>query len=206
MAISNLETIIDNIEQMIENVRPDPRGRINLPKDNLRQLIGELKNAIPEEIKRYNEKTRELEQTKFRELEKARHNAERILTEANEMRDRILSENDQVKLAEEKANQILIEAENKAKEILSRSQQQVMIIEERAYKDYDSTLDYMTNFVQTLGNDIAGAMNVQLGELRNKLTEIINKRQELQNTIARTKAADNSMQNAQQGINRQTWS
>ena len=30
MAISNLETIIDNIEQMIENVRPDARGKVML--------------------------------------------------------------------------------------------------------------------------------------------------------------------------------
>mgnify|MGYP002869554902 CR=1 FL=1 len=64
MAISNLETIIDNIEQMIDNVRPDNRGRIMLPKDTLRQLMGELKTSIPDEIKRYNEKTRELEQSK----------------------------------------------------------------------------------------------------------------------------------------------
>ena len=89
MAISNLETIIDNIEQMIDNVRPDNRGRIMLPKDTLRQLIGELKTSIPDEIKRYNEKARELELSKNRELEQARHNAERIMNEANEMKELI---------------------------------------------------------------------------------------------------------------------
>ena len=35
MAIINLETIIDNIEQMIENVRPDARGKVMLQKMSL---------------------------------------------------------------------------------------------------------------------------------------------------------------------------
>ena len=100
MAISNLETIIDNIEQMIENVRPDARGKVMLQKNELRQLLGELKTSIPDEIKKYNEKTRELEQSKNRELEQARHNAERIMNEANDMKEKMLNESEQIKLAE----------------------------------------------------------------------------------------------------------
>lgn len=192
MAISNLETIIDNIEQMIENVRADNRGRILLPKDNLRQLVGELKGAIPEEIKRYNEKTRELEQTKSRELEKARHNAERIMTEANEMRDRLLNENEQVKLAETRAKQITDEAMANANQVLSQAQAQVSGIQNKALKEYDDSLAFMINYIQNIGNDIANTMNAQLRELQNKLNEIVNTRNELQQSVARSQMNGNA--------------
>ena len=131
MAISNLETIIDNIEQMIENVRPDTRGRVMLPKDTFRQLIGELKTSIPDEIKKYNEKTRELEQSKNRELELARKNAERIMIEANDMKDKMLNESEQIKLAEQRAREIMEDATRKANELLANAEANATIYSEQ---------------------------------------------------------------------------
>lgn len=185
MAISNLETIIDNIEQMIENVRPDNRGRIMLPKDTLRQLVGELKGAIPEEIKRYNEKTRELEQSKSRELELARHNAERIMNEANEMKDRMLNESEQVKFAEQKAKEMIEQATAKANELVNRGEAYAAQIQDKAMKDYDDSLTFMINMIQNIGNDVANNMNQQLQALSNKLNEVVKTKNDLQNSLAR---------------------
>lgn len=198
MAISNLETIIDNIEQMIENVRPDTRGRVMLPKDTLRQLVGELKTSIPDEIKRYNEKTRELEQSKNRELEQARHNAERIMNEANEMKDRMLNESEQIKLAEQRSKEIIEEAMRKANEIMANAEVGANQLHERAINEYDDSLRFMINFVQNLGNDVSGIMNAQLQSLSNKLNEIVNTRNELQNGIAKSQMQDN-------GFSRPAW-
>lgn len=198
MAISNLETIIDNIEQMIDAVRPDNRGRIMLPKDTLRQLIGELKSSIPDEIKRYNEKTRELEQSKNRELEQARHNAERIMNEANEMKSKMLNESEQVKLAEQRAESILEEASHRANEMLVNADVNARQIQEKSLKEYDDSLAYMINYIQNLGNEVSNIMNTQLQGLSNKLHEIVNNRNELQNSIARSNAAEN-------GYNRPAW-
>lgn len=198
MAISNLETIIDNIEQMIENVRPDNRGRIMLPKDTLRQLIGELKTSIPDEIKRYNEKTRELEQSKNRELEQARQNAERIMNEANDMKSRMLSESEQVKLAEKRAEEIVSDATRRANEMLYNAESNAIRVQEKSLKEYDDSLVYMINFIQNLGNDISGIMNSQLQGLSNKLNDVINIRNELQNSIMKSQNQDN-------GFNRPAW-
>ncbi len=198
MAISNLETIIDNIEQMIENVRPDTRGRVMLPKDTLRQLVGELKTSIPDEIKRYNEKTRELEQSKNRELEQARHNAERIMNEANEMKDRMLNESEQIKLAEQRSKEIIEEAMRRANEIMANAEVGANQLHERAINEYDDSLRFMINFVQNLGNDVSGIMNAQLQSLSNKLNEIVNTRNELQNGIAKSQMQDN-------GFSRPAW-
>ena len=198
MAISNLETIIDNIEQMVENVRPDTRGRIMLPKDTLRQLVGELKTSIPDEIKKYNEKTRELEQSKNRELEQARHNAERIMNEANEMKDKMLNESEQIKLAEQRASEIIDEATRKAKETLANAEALANQIHDRSLKEYDDSLVFMINFIQNLGSDVSNIMNSQLQALGNKLNEVINTRNELQNNIAKSQMQDNS-------FNRPAW-
>lgn len=191
MAISNLETIIDNIEQMIDNVRPDNRGRIMLPKDTLRQLIGELKTSIPDEIKRYNEKTRELEQSKARELEQARHNAERIMNEANEMKDKMLNESEQVKLAEQRSEEMLQDAARRANEMIANAEVEARRVYENSIKEYDESLAFMINFIQSLGTDVSNIMNTQLQNLSNKLNEVVNARHELQNSIARSKAEEN---------------
>ena len=192
MAISNLETIIDNIEQMIENVRPDTRGRVMLPKDTLRQLVGELKTSIPDEIKRYNEKTRELEQSKNRELEQARHNAERIMNEANEMKNRMLNESEQIKLAEQRAKEIVEEAMRRANDVIANAEVTANQMHERSLKEYDDSLVFMINYIQNLGNDVSGIMNNQLQSLSNKLNDVVNTRNELQNSIARSQVQDNN--------------
>ena len=192
MAISNLETIIDNIEQMIETVRPDTRGRVMLPKDTLRQLVGELKTSIPDEIKKYNEKTRELEQSKNRELEQARHNAERIMNEANDMKERMLNESEQIKLAEQRSNEILEEAMRRANEIMANAQITANQLHERSLKEYDDSLVFMINLIQNTGNDLSQLMNNQLQALSNKLNEVINIRNELQNSIARSNGNDST--------------
>ena len=185
MAISNLETIIDNIEQMIENVRPDARGKVMLQKNELRQLLGELKTSIPDEIKKYNEKTRELEQSKNRELEQARHNAERIMNEANDMKE-------QIKLAEQRANEILDEAMRRANEIMANAQASAMQLHDRSLKEYDDSLVYMINLIQNTGNDLSKTLNNTLQLLSNKLNEVVNIRNELQNTLSRENMQDNS--------------
>lgn len=198
MAISNLETIIDNIEQMIENVRPDTRGRVMLPKDTLRQLIGELKTSIPDEIKKYNEKARELEQSKNRELEIARKNAERIMLEANDMKDRMLNESEQMKLAEQRSREIMDDAMRKANELIANAEINAKQLHERSLKEYDDSLVFMMNFIQTLGNDVSNIMNTQLQSLSNKLNEIINMRNELQKSISQSNMQDN-------GFGRPAW-
>lgn len=191
MAISNLETIIDNIEQMIDNVRPDNRGRIMLPKDTLRQLIGELKNSIPDEIKRYNEKTRELELSKNRELEQARHNAERIMNEANEMKDKMLNESEQVKLAEQRARDVIEDAARRANEMIANAELNARQVYENSIKEYDDSLVYMINFIQNLGTEVSGILNNDLQSLSNKLNEVMNTRNELQNNLARSNVETN---------------
>ena len=180
MAISNLETIIDNIEQMIENVHADNRGRIMLPKDTLRQLLGELKASVPDEIKKFNKKTRELEESKSRELEQARMNAERIMNEANVMRDRLLDENEQVRMAAEKAKQITDDAIAKANDIMQKGEAYARQIQEKSIKEYDDSLAFMLSYIQNIGNDVAGLMNAQLRNLSDKLNSVAQTRNELQ--------------------------
>ena len=200
MALSNLETIIDNIEQLVENVRADNHGRILLPKDNLRQLLGELKDAVPSEIKKYSEKTKELERNKNKELEKARLNAERIMTEANEMRDKLLNENEQVKMAEQKSEQIMKDAMSKANAIMGEGNNRARMMQERSMKEYDDTLSYSINLIQSLGNEIAGLMNNELQNLSNKLAEIAKMRNNLQQSMQRNYEPQNN------GNNTSNWS
>ena len=207
MAISNLETIIENIEQLIENVHADNRGRILLPKDNLRQLLGELKSAVPIEIKRFSEKTRELEKNKSKALEEARNNAERIMQEANAMKDRLLDENEQVKLAEEKANKVLNDATLRGNEILKQAEENAMNIQERALKEYDDSLIYILNYIQNMGNTTQEIMNMQLNNLREKMNEVLDIRRNLHQSLMNRQEKNDAMNNMGNvnDINNRNW-
>ena len=207
MAISNLETIIENIEQLIENVHADNRGRILLPKDNLRQLLGELKSAVPIEIKRFSEKTRELEKNKSKALEEARNNAERIMQEANAMKDRLLDENEQVKLAEEKANKVLSDATLRGNEILKQAEENAMNIQERALKEYDDSLIYILNYIQNMGNTTQEIMNMQLNNLREKMNEVLDIRRNLHQSLMNRQEKNDAMNNMGNvnDINNRNW-
>lgn len=187
MAISNLETIIDDIEQLIETVRPDSKGKIMLPKQELKQLLDELRNSIPSEIKRFSEKTRALETTKQQAIEEARNNAQRIVNEANAMRDRLLDENEQVKIAEERANQILEEAKKQALDLRNRNEQTIISIHEKALKEYDDSLVYMINYIQNLGKQTTELLNNNVITLRDKLNEVIAQRNSLHESISKSR-------------------
>ena len=194
MAISNLETIIDDIEQLIETVRPDSRGKIMLPKTELKQLLSELRNAVPSEIKRFSEKTRALEKTKQQAIDEARANAERIVSEASNLRDKLLDENEQVMMARQKANEILAEANQNAKNIINSSQVNIKAIHDRALKEYDDSLVYMINYIQQLGQQTTDLMNNNIMILKEKLNEIMANRNSLLESIQR----NNELQNQQQ--------
>ena len=194
MAISNLETIIDDIEQLIETVRPDSRGKIMLPKTELKQLLSELRNAVPSEIKRFSEKTRALEKTKQQAIDEARANAERIVSEASNLRDKLLDENEQVMMARKTANEILAEANQNAKNIINSSQVNIKAIHDRALKEYDDSLVYMINYIQQLGQQTTDLMNNNIMILKEKLNEIMANRNSLLESIQR----NNELQNQQQ--------
>ena len=183
MAISNLETTIDDIEQLIATVRPDSKGKIMLPKDELMQLLTELKNSIPSEIKRFSKKTKELEETKNKDIEEARSNAQRIMNEANAMRDRLLDESEQIKIAEEKADQIIQKANAVANDIIMNSEGKVKSIQDRALKEYDDSLVYMINFIQTAGQEMTNMLNNNVAILKEKLNEVMNSRKSLYESI-----------------------
>lgn len=183
MAISNLETTIDDIEQLIERVRPDSKGKIILPKAELKQLLDELRNSIPSEIKRFNDKTRELERSKAQAIDEARANAERIVKEASVMRDRLLDENEQVKIAEEKANQIINQANVRATDIIDNAERGIKSIQDKALKEYDDSLVYMINYIQNLGKEMTDILNTNINMLRDKLSEVVIMRNNLQESI-----------------------
>lgn len=194
MAISNLETIIDDIEQLIETVRPDSKGKIMLPKTELKQLLSELRSAVPSEIKRFSEKTRALEKTKQQAIDEARANAERIVSDAMALKDKMLDENDQVMMARQKANEILAEANQNAKTIINSSQMNIKSIHDRALKEYDDSLVYMINYIQQLGQQTTDMMNNNILVLKEKLSELVSNRNSLIESIQR----NNELQNQQQ--------
>jgi hypothetical protein len=50
----------------------------------------------------------------------------------------------------------------------------------------------MINMIQNMGNDISGIMSNQLQALSNKLNDVVNTRNELQNSLMRQQMQDNN--------------
>ena len=75
---------------------------------------------------------------------------------------------------------------------MANAQASAMQLHDRSLKEYDDSLVYMINLIQNTGNDLSKTLNNTLQLLSNKLNEVVNIRNELQNTLSRENMQDNS--------------
>lgn len=183
MVTSNLEVIIDQMENMIQELRVDGKGKIQLPKEGIMQLIEELRSSLPSEIKRFSDKTKELEESKQRILDEARERAQKVLMEANNEKERLLDNDERIVLAKQEAQKMLEEANMKAQAIIQEAQRQTSGIQAKAIKEYDDSLQFIIRYLNDLGKDTQNQMNEVLTNISIKLNEVVNARQNLQQSL-----------------------
>lgn len=116
---SKIEQIIDEIEEYIDNCKPHnfSSSKIVVNRDEIDELLTELRMKTPEEIKRYQKIISNQEAI----LADAKAKAEAIIAQAQIKTDELVSEHQIMQQAYAQANEIVTQATAQAQEIIDNA-------------------------------------------------------------------------------------
>ncbi len=116
---SKIEQLIDEIEEYIDNCKYQPlsNSKIIVNKEEIDELLRELRMKTPDEIKRY----QKIISNKEAILNEARTKAEALINEATIHTNELINEHEIMQQAYAQANEVVTMATNQAQEILDNA-------------------------------------------------------------------------------------
>lgn len=116
---SRIEQLIDELEEYIESCKPKfmSNSEIIVNKDEIDELLRELRMKTPDEIKRY----QKIISNKEAILNDARAKAEALINEATIHTNELISEHEIMQQAYAQANEVVTMASQQAQEILDKA-------------------------------------------------------------------------------------
>lgn len=116
---SKMEQIIEEIEDYIDGCKPSPisRNKILVNREQLEELLSELRTKTPEEVKRY----QKIISNKEAILADAQAKADQIIAQAQIQTNELVSEHQIMQQAYAQANQIVTAATEQAQQILDNA-------------------------------------------------------------------------------------
>lgn len=122
MGTSRIEQTIEEIYEFIESCKMSPLSstKVVVPKDELYDLLDELKMRVPDEIKRYKKVIANREAI----LADAQKKAEEIIEDAQRQTESIINDSEIVQQAYFQANQIVSQATDEANRMMAKAGQE----------------------------------------------------------------------------------
>ncbi len=116
---SRIEECIEEIETFIENCKYQPLSKTNIivNKEEIDELLQELRSKTPEEIKRY----QQIISNKESILADARKKAQDLIDKATAQTNELINEHEIMQQAYAQANQVIAQAARQAEDILTKS-------------------------------------------------------------------------------------
>lgn len=148
---SRMEQIIEEIEEYIDGCKFQPLSstKIIVNKEELEELIAELRSKTPEEIKRY----QKIISNKEAILADAQAKADQIIAQAQIQTSELVSEHQIMQQAYAQANEVVMIATKQAQEILDNATNEANNIRMGAMSYTDEKLrgleDVLTNSIDT---------------------------------------------------------
>lgn len=146
---SRIEQLIDEIEDYIDscNYARFSNEKILVNKEEIDELLRELRMKTPDEIKRY----QKIISNKEAILNDAREKANQLIDEATAQTTELISEHEIMQQAYVRANEIVTLATNQAQEILDNATREANAMKEAAIQYTD---DILGNIENILGHSI----------------------------------------------------
>ena len=172
---SRIEQLIDEIEEYIDNCKYQPlsNSKIIVNKDEIDDLLRELRQKTPEEIKRY----QKIISNKEAILNDAREKAQALINEATEHTTELINEHEIMQQAYAQANEIVTQATAQAQEIIDNATSDANAIRIGAIQYTD---DLLANAESIIGHT--------LDSYTTKYDGLINSLQECYDTVRSNRA------------------
>lgn len=142
---SRFEQIIDEIEDFIDECKfvPLSNTKIQVDKEQLFYLLGDLRNKMPEEVKRY----QKIISKKEAILADARERADALISETKAQTDQMLSEHEIMQAAYTQARAVIEDANAKAQQIVDDATIEANEVKNAAMRYTDESLENLQNII-----------------------------------------------------------
>ncbi|MCD8120172.1 MAG: vacuolar family H+-ATPase subunit H [Lachnospiraceae bacterium] len=177
MAVNKIEQCINELEEYIENCKfvPMSSSRIMVNKDEIDELISNLRANVPEEIKKY----KKIINNKDTIINSANEKANDMIREATAHINELVSEHEIMQQAYARASEVVESANQQAGEILDQATVEANQIKTAAVTYTDERLSevqgVLTLGMQQFGDKYENMMN----HLQEVLQVVVNNRNEL---------------------------
>lgn len=200
---NNIEQIINEIEDYIDTCKFSPLSttKIMVNKDELEELLEELKLKTPGEIKKY----QRMLANKNSILEDAKQRAENIIAEATEQASAMVNDHEIMQQAYIQGNEIVAKASEEAQKILNNANAEADSIRMGAIEYTDSLLEGIQNTVTYSMENITMRYEAYMKSLQKTLEMVIANRNEL-NVPSTPVANPQNIQKVQEAAEEETFS
>ncbi|HEX3078571.1 MAG TPA: HrpE/YscL family type III secretion apparatus protein [Lachnospiraceae bacterium] len=177
MGASRIEQLIEDIYEFVESCKMQPLSstKVIVPKDELYDLIDELRLRTPDEIKRY----QKIIANKDAILSDAREKAEAMLAQAQEQTNALINEHEIMQQAYYQANDIVEQATREAERILATASHDADEIRQGALAYTEEMLTDVERILAHAYESTKSKNDGLLDALKGNLDIVINNRKEL---------------------------
>lgn len=162
---SRLEQIIAEIEEYIDSCKPQAlsKGKIVVDREEIMELLTELRLKTPDEIKRY----QKIIANKDAIMSDAQAKADEILAQARIQTNELISEHQIMQQAYAQANEVVSIATNQAQEILDKATEDANAIR-------TASIEYTDNLLSNLENIMVHALDTSRAKYEGLLSSLQN--------------------------------
>lgn len=191
---SRIEQIIEEIEEYVDSCKYQPLSttKIVVNKEEIEELLRELRLKTPDEIKRY----QKIISNKDAILEDAQQKADNLIADAQARAQEMVTQHEVMQKAYAQANDTINAANRQAQEILDSATQDANSIRLSAITYTDDMLANIANVLTSTLDDAGGKYKVFLESLQSCLDVVNQNRQELAPQTAQAAAISSSYQYA----------
>ena len=167
---SRIEQLIDEIEEYIESCKPKfmSSTEIIVNKDEIDELLRELRMKTPDEIKRY----QKIISNKEAILNDAKAKAEALINEATVHTNELINEHEIMQQAYAQANEVVTMASKQAQEILDNATIEANNVKSAAMQYMDDMLAHLENIISASTQQASANYSTLIGNL-NQYRDII---------------------------------
>lgn len=175
--MSKIEQIIDEMEEYILNCKTIPLSntKIAVNKDEMLELIGELRLKTPDEIKKY----QRLCSSRDAIIADAKAQADRLITEAQVHTEELINEHEIMQRAIEQANAVIADASEKAQLIVDQAAEDANNIRMGAIQYTDDMLANLQMIIEHSIENNKSKYDALINGLKKDLNIVVSNRKEL---------------------------
>jgi cell division septum initiation protein DivIVA len=175
--MSKIEQIITEIEEYIDSCKFQPLSttKIIVNKDDIDELLAELRLRTPDEIKKY----QKIIANKDAIINDAKERSESMIAEATAHINQLVSEHEIMQKAYAEANQIIEQAQQEAQQILDSATTEANDYRTRAVEYTDNILSNVQSILSTGMDSFESAQDTLMTSLNSSLNVVLESRKEL---------------------------